>query len=434
MSTGTGWAVGVLDRHEVYLCGPKPDRCARHPVREAAWLDPVHTLESAARIFHGNPYGSATLILAGRPELVEHWRAAATREGIAAWKLAGGWSARAVEPWTTWRREGAPVVHVGVLGRVPLVPPLGREETDSGFLGDIARRVARYAEAVGAPYLMTPGVSGHAAIRSMFSAHGRRAQPYWGARDTRDVDDPRTGAGDLIWRRPPLRDEVEAGMWVHGWDLNAARLAAMGVAEVAYGRLAHRGPQAFDASEAGYWRIHARDVRQHPRRPPLFDPADVREGMVHLTTPIMAELLRRGISPDVTDSWTAPGRRLFRRVAELWDAARRGDDPVVATAAKETYRQAAGLFAHAGGSIYRPDWYHTIMDRQRVTVLAHTERIAHAHSVQPVAVHTDCLWYVCPEADQRRAADRLGLRLGSGLGMWRHHSSAPAREFFKAKG
>lgn len=343
-----------------------------------------------------------------------------------------GWSCTAVEPWTTWRRGDGPRIHVGLLDSIdwtktPLFSP--------GDLGGVvAQRLAWYHGAIGAPYQMTPGVSALAAIRAEFP-RGRRA-PYWGSGlAPRRGDDPRTGAGDLMWKRPPRRDEVGMG-YVHSFDMRAARLAAMGVAELAWDRLEHRQGVVFDETLAGYWGIRAADVPQGRYRIPYVDAGP--DGMAYPTTPVMKSLMRKGVNPDVMDAWVATGVRFLKGVASRWNAARldamAGEPEPVQRAVAATYREGAAMLARAGGSIYRADWYHTIMDRQRMTVFGHVDRIERDHDRYPLMIHTDRLWYASTVSDGRQAAEELRIKIGQGLGQFRVQSSATSAEFFKVRG
>jgi len=400
------------------------------PVSEGAYRDARRILTRAAELAHGHPTG--VVVLDGGAELAAHWQAQTIyRQGEATRLLdEPEWRASELAPWTTWRRPGAPVLHVAFLGQLDpgRTPLFGSDDPHR----EIARRLAWFEHVTGGPFVMTPGVAAHMAIRRAFRAHGPGAQPYWGVKDVRVWDDDRNGCGDLIWHRRPSRTEYELG-WVHGFDLRAARLAAMGVAELAWGRLAHKAVP-FDPALAGYWLIRARDVAWpgvSRRLPPLVEAA--RDGTAWVTTPIMKELMDRGCLPEHTDAWTAPGRRFLREIAERWDRARgavAGAGHGGERAVKALYREGAGLFASPGGSIHRPDWYHTIMDRQRVPVMRHTARIASEHNRRPVAVHTDCLWYASAQPSHELAAAELGIKLGDGMGRFRHHSTTAAAVFW----
>jgi hypothetical protein len=434
--TRAGWSAIVLERGQAHLASGLERSTVAVP---SDVLDrPAYVLDRAARLIQG--HGAGVLVLDGGAELVAAWGRQAvdvdrTGSGRVALVDDDRWHATEVQPWTTWRRVGAPAIHVAFLGA------LDAARTPLFAAGDpraaIAARLAWYHDRVGAPFFMTPGVAGHAAIRAAFRKPGKGAQPYWGAKDWRESDDRREGLGDLQWRRAPLRVEVTEG-WVHAYDLNAARLSAIGVAEVGWSRLSHTGAIAFDPELAGYWAIHAADVRQHPRHTPLISPSSVHDGLVWPTTPAMQWLLDQGRLPAIADSWTTPGRRMFRTIAEKWNNARimpyqdgRDGSRHEVPAVKATYREAAGLMARRGGSIYRPDWYHTFMDRQRVTLLGHIERVARNHSRRPLAVHTDCLWYSSGDPDPARAAAHLGIKIGHALGTFRVHSSTPSADYFR---
>ncbi len=427
----------VLTRDRAYLASEFSRSVAA--VADGAVWDAQRILDRAASAIHGRASGTLVLdVPEVAADLIRSW------DGQRGALEDAGWTtSRQVEPWTTWRRKGGPKVHVAIASAID------QGNTPLFSAGDVptetASALAWYASRMGAPWCMTGGVSGHMAIRAQNDRRGQGQQPYWGQSEApRRHDDSRNGAGDLIWSRAPVQAEVDMG-WVHGFDLNAARLAALGVAEVAWSRLQPTGAIPFDPARAGYWMVPASPLRRHRRLPPLIDFADVRGDLAWVTTPMMKHIARLGIEPGVVDSWTAPGRRMFRDLAEQWDRARLEADGMAGTArtrragaVKATYAQACGLMARPGGSIYRPDWYHTIMDWQRSTLLSHVERIGTRTGRRPLAIHTDCLWYASTHADPFDAAEELGIRVcrpgqPRRLGMFRVHSSKRTSEAFKRK-
>ena len=402
-------------------------------VSDGAHLVSWHALERAAQLMGHKP---GTMLVAGKRTRAA-WLADTTEVLPEL-----GWTFTELEPWTTFRHADLGTVHVGFVEGIDYdrTPLFARTDDPA----DVVRRLAWIHEHIGAPYYMTPGVTGCEAIRRHFDAHARRVtkyegagegqkpfgEPYWGLKDRRDQDDPRTGAGDMMWQRKPRRSDVDAG-WVHAYDLTAARLAALGVASLAWGKLRHVDMPAFDPTQAGYWRVHAHDVNE-PFPGAIYDPATVRDGMVDLTTPMMEILSRCGMCPTAASGWLAPGRRILRTIGEKWNAARLAAPPGRALATvKAVYREAAGMMAREGGSIFRPDWYHTIMDRQRATLISHILRIKRAAGIMPLIVRTDCLWYPADTDNAERHAAQLAIQLGTGLGKFRVHATHTAATFYR---
>jgi hypothetical protein len=361
----------ALGERVAYLA-PDPNNFVAASTNEAAYRDPVHTLTRAAGLFGSDP---GVLLIRAGTDMLRAWNGA--RDQLAE----AGWSCTDVQPWTSWKHNDRPTVHVGALAaidydRTPLFGPDDRP-------ADLVRRVAWAEQAIGAPYHMTPGVTGHAAIRAHYADRRRRqsetggrpngrdfSEPYWGIGSSRDHEDKRNGSGDLIWGRRATRADTAMG-WVHSYDLNAARLAATGVAELGWGKLKRADSPAFDPHQAGYWLVHAHDIAE-PFKGAIYDRADVVAGLVWLTTPMMEFLSGLGMCPVPTEAHTATGRRILRTLAEKWNTARQAAPrgPALDTV-KAVYREATGLFARNGGSIVRHDWYHTIMDRQRATRRPH---------------------------------------------------------------
>lgn len=421
----------ALGDHTAYLASDEVGY-VRTATTHRSYMAPWYVLDRAADLFNDKP---GTLLLNVDRTIRKHWadQAEVTAET--------GWTCTTVEPWTTFKHAGRPTIHVGFLGDIDYdkTPLFTREDRPE----DVVRNLAWVAEHLGAPYRMTPGVTGCAAIRDHFEDKARRAkgpiterqpfgEPYWGAGAVLPTGDTRQGAGDLIWQRRPTRNDT-ALPWVHAFDLNAARLAALGVAELAWGKLKHEQLPAFDPRRAGYWLVHAHEIAE-PFPGAIYDRADVHGGMVWLTTPPMAFLADLGACPVPSEAWVATGRRLLRTIADRWNAARLqlGQGERLETV-KAIYRETAGMMASPGGSICRPDWYHTTMDRQRMTLLTHILRIKRTAGLLPLVVKTDCLWYPSEHENPTRAAEQLGIPLGNGLGKFRHHSTRPATGFYKKR-
>ena len=366
--------------------------------------------------------------LPGIPEatvVVPAWpRDAADRlAGLAGWRVA-----TTIDAATAWRSytEDATgcTVHVGALDVMQAVDPtcwiLG------GSAVDMAARLVGYHAATGVPYRATPGVAGCAMIRRLadqamtakLRGSGKAtAQPYWRwDRHPMTLD----GVGDLRWRQqggPTLGDRD----WVHNFDTRWQYLAAAGVARLAWSPLEHMHAQPYDSEFAGYWQVRAEDVPPMLWEPrgsivPAFDARRVGpDGLVWLTTPIMAYLNDLGINPEVVDSWTCgqSGRYLRTWSERMRDglvaAHQSGRDADLYAALQQTYQQTIGMMQRQGGSIYRPDWAHTIIDTARANLLRKVDRVYKALKILPIRAYVDALFYVTDNTHVGPLADALGV-------------------------
>jgi len=352
------------------------------------------------------------------------------------------WKATKVQAWTRWTHR----VHTGCTVWVYLPSLVTGRDQRIPFLehsADVAEQcLALYdmARLTGHPWSLTAGHTAHLAIQRFVSPDrdnkgvrpDRRIVPYWNQGGTTQA--PNHVGGDMIWRRRPTK--AEAAGYVHAFDMNAARLASMGNAEVGAGRLERRGPIAFDPALGGWWKVERTDltvraqVQPHRDCPPLVDLAPD----MWVTTPVMRYWMDGGIQPPVVDSWVSPARRLFRTTAQRWNDARLITEGVRLDAVKAMYRAGCGLLASPGGLIYRPDWYHTIMDQQRVTLYRRIQAIYARTGLWPIRVQTDCVWYATDTEDAAMFAGQAGIRIDpKALGAWKIYESRPASEVFRSK-
>ena len=374
------------------------------------------------------------LVVQGDPML---WRALA--DGHPSWRAAGK-----VQAWTRWTSVEHPDCKVWVLLLALAGPDQRPTFMATGDPERACRALLDFGHAVGHPYVINPNHTANMALRRLLIPDkdvkgvrpDRRVEPYWGSGQRGAVDDQ--AGGDLIWQRPPLRDE--SGGWVHAYDLNAARLSAMNVVEVARDELEWFGPREFDPTLAGYWGIqrsklskgHVLPAGAARLCPPFID---TDRPLISVTTPIMQLWAETVGVPPIQAARVAPGVRLFRSVAERWDKARKRylaeDDRMIADM-KQIYRGGTGLLASPGGLIYRPDWYHAIMDRQRATLYTRMLQVHEQSDRWPLRVHTDCLWYASDTEDPSLAALELGLPIHpERLGHFKIYSS---RTFAEATG
>lgn len=390
------------------------------------------------------PHRTAVLAVLG-----PHNSAAAWEE----YRTSGGdWTAeQKVAAWTLWRHKDhhGTSVWVWLAHGDKTAPSWMREPLGETPERELCYRMLEFASLFGHPYVLTPGHTAHLALYKAIQPDpankgvrpDRRTTPYWGIGQRWEY--PAGAGGDMVWSRRPTREETHLG-WLQGYDLNAARLAALNTVTVATKQLESTGPIGFDPELHGYWFIDRTAIQRrhvYPDRimewgvfeklmPPLISRPAV--GPVVVTTPIMTRWMERGILPPVSDAKVAPGRRLFRNISERWNKARTTCHPMYLDTAKALYRAGCGLMASPGGLIYRPDWYHTTQDRERVTMWDHTARIFKAVSQTPIKVTTDCLWYASDWRAWEAFAEEAGITIDHlQLGAFKPHKTIPMADALK---
>lgn len=372
-----------------------------------------------------------------------HWREAPHGE-----PTRNGWGA-----WTTFSRPGC-AIHVGIRpliddSRTPLFGP-----------GDlphvVSRRLADFHRLTGVSFRKTPGVAGAAMLRDLYTEYGPLRQPLWKF----GVDNPEVrGIGDLIWHR--ARNEQEkAHLYVHGFDVHGAYLAAAGVADLAWSDLhpwLTGEPIRFDPARAGFWRVldtstvHRFD--DDPYAIPLYGASRVLEdGTVWMSTPAVRTLVEFGARPAIVEATVAdcvldngkPGtRRLMRPWSEAIRDARMkargtvgvaGDETVQQATLKRVPNEAIGMLnptERGRGRIDRWDWAWTIRDLSRGNFTRKIVRVHERTNRWPVRAKTDAVYYTSEHADIGEAALELGIDLAQEWkpGAWHPLGTTPAAEW-----
>ncbi len=355
----------------------------------------------------------------------------------AGWKL----GQRGLGDWTTIYREGGrslQLVIPGWLERGSSACPMWDPTLPAVQL---ARRLGEYADRVGMPFLIVPGVTAVALLRSL-----RRGDDVE-VTEAAELPEPALGGGaelDYGWQRPPTRDELERCEWAQVFDANGQYLAASSSVRLGIGQAVHVDRPSFDPKLPGYWRV---DPGPRPDRllPDLFDPTDRgRDGFRWVTTPTLIIARELGYELDAAEAWVwstaagrdgVPGSRYlepwYRRLrdarAGLVDAA--GNDPdagAVLAAIKRTYANGIGQLGaptSAGLPLYRPDWRHHVVATARANLTRKLVKVAEATGRRPLAVHHDAIVYAADSEDPA-AACPAGLRLGTGLGEFKPQGTA----------
>jgi hypothetical protein len=262
----------------------------------------------------------------------------------------------------------------------------------------------RYRDLIG-PWYATAGVSGVQLARSLVDhPNNRQARPRWviGSETHHALVDKLDLPGplDIIWQPVPGRGKP-AG---HRWDIRNQYLAAAQAAQLGTDTPERSGPLPFDAGRCGWWRARVSGVQHLPHvdsvGPPLWHPgAEVADGTVWLTTPMMSYAAQLGCHLEVVDSYTSPSSRRHLRVwAETirdacYTMAGERDPAELHDAAKGTYAEAIGLCNRPGGRIFRPDWRATIIDLARVLLYRKLARVWSITGHWPARIDRDSVWY-----------------------------------------
>lgn len=313
--------------------------------------------------------------------------------------------------WVTMRAgEHGTRINVGVLeylkpGRTPLFDLAAKAET-------IIDRMTAYQAATGVLFRMTAGVSGCAAIRA--DRKTRATEKLYTQLQTGDVkapdaapvephwrwdDAPKTvhGAGVCVWQRELFPSERHGQ--VITFDIRGQYLASMGSAAQGWGKPRRMIQPTFDASRAGFWQVGGKALLAMDG-PPIVRDID-ESGYTWVTTPVLEYLAGAGIKPYIYDSWTSP---TASQILRPWAAKLKSNlawaetsAPELLPALKRTYAEANGMFNVPGGSIFRPDWYHTHVDLGMINVRRKLDKAKADFGIWPVKIYFDSVSY--PVAD-----------------------------------
>jgi hypothetical protein len=383
-----------------------------------------------------------------------------TRAGENGWRASITVDKRGPETgWLTWTHEvSGKKIHMGILNlmdqsRTPLF-------SLDASAGAIAARVIEYHRVTGALWRMTAGVSGCVGIRANVAervaqanasvdrealaarvAHGRNDRPVllsephwrWDA-----APESLHGLGHMTWMRELVPAERHGLIYV--FDIRAQFLAAMAGARIGWGKPSHTSQPVFDPERAGYWRIPAPTL---PVRPPLVDPKKIDKwGSTWVTTPAMVYFDSLGIRPAPSESWTTatssqilkPWATRLRSVLDYTATPDINADPrfIPAAALKRTYTETIGMFTVTGGSIYRPDWWDTIIDLARVNMMRKLDRARQVLGVWPVKIYHDAVYYPGAEDERDAIASAIGVNIN--IGKFKYQDTMSALEYVRRAG
>lgn len=275
------------------------------------------------------------------------------------------------------------------------------------------------------------------------------------------------------WRRP--YGPAEAGApWVHTFDANAMYLGTWQTVELGMGTPEHYATPRGCAPRVhlpGVWRVELPAGWTEDPRLPAIAPGLRREGagawVGWVMTPTLARLSQHAettgqgqVTPEEGHVWPERSRylraagerirdlRAAALAAQRWattalDSPEEDDAGVgealamaavagaVREAVRDLYTVTTGRLGshkrHAAAPWRRPDWANTIRAEARANLHRKLTRWAAETDAAPFAVRTDALAFATPEEDPAAFAGWIGMRLGDGLGQFRHQGTAERR-------
>jgi hypothetical protein len=335
----------------------------------------------------------------GLPEMIHHTERSRT-PFIHPWtRERGDWVGRGLAAWGYWYRKGGHGfdLHVPAYGRAVWA------ECDSA--PELAARVAMFDRATG-------GVAwkGNGTITSDVYLRRRLRKALVVTEHPEPVASGQAHEVPAILHREP--EEGERGYrYVHALDLNLAYASGASSVPLPTGPCEHReGWPRFDAKLAGVYFVEEGD---RPR---------------WVTAPTMERLDAAGVHALEAYVWPA-SRRHLRPWYEMVRDARATlleDGGPALTAVKDVCREGLGRMASKARTIpegrtladdptYQPYWAWAVIAEVRERLLAGVAELP----VQPVAIDTDCLYFLSSRHSPSHLALHLGLPLGDGLGQFK---------------
>lgn len=304
----------------------------------------------------------------------------------------------------------------------------------------LARRAQMLTDALGVTWDSSGGRTGLALLKKLKASSGRPVlvATEFVAPPSPLVKDPaRTPRSAVLWCRRAT--DVEAGRrYVHGFDVNAMYLSALGASEVGVGEPTHH-PEGieFSGKVAGLWRIRPPESGDW-RLPDISRPAGPVPGTTAWYPTSVIRYLQEVMGQDspILEAYTWPDstRRYFTRWtdtvrdarAEMMRRGSAGDADAqnVLQAIKQTYKAMVGRFGRQEDGrlhspLYRPDWRLTVVSVASVTLLRKLHRVGEQSDQWPVLVSTDEVLYMSDVEDPTLAIP-APLKLGGGLGSFTH--------------
>jgi hypothetical protein len=335
-------------------------------------------------------------------------------------------------------------------GRFVLIPALG---SDFHHLVDddpdpvtIARRLQRFADALGATYTISASTTG---LDLMQVLHWKKREVLFAPSRPVPPAEISTLEADIDWHRPPSEAEAEH-RWVHAYDRGGSYLAGVSGLELGIGAPTYfPDGRDFDKRLPGYWRI-TMPAKGEWLAPNPIDPRnrDITGERTWLTTPTLDVAISLGYEPEIHEAyvWETHSRiydTWYERIRDARTALDTGDpdDTRAREVLKELYVRTLGLTAsfehHQGRPGFAPERYHFIQARAKANIIRRIQQIGADTGRWPVAVSKDTVLYTSDESDPIAAWPGKPEHFGRGLGQYKYEGTAPLadhRKFLTGEG
>ena len=421
------WEICVITKGEIGFANLEGASRVYEQMAPGLLYDAGNLLDSISDTFHNRAEGVLLVDRFPGPSDEEEGAKARTI-AMEASAVKAGWVSTSVNSedtrvtgWLSFRNADAGrVIHVGILpamepGRMALYKASDPAQT-------IIDKMIEYGTTTGVLWRINGGISCCLGIRADREERSGvqsslvelgidmdKGEPWW---RWDSAPSGLHGAGRPTWSRDLAPAERHGH--VVTFDVRAQGLAAMYTARFGWGRPRRKGNATFDPTRAGLWLIAGRALTGMDG-PPLLDERYVdSRGLTWVSTRALEHYFRLGIEPLIYDSWTtATSAQLLKPFAQKLRNALLTETCTIREAIKATYSEGPSMWTRPGGSIFRPDWYHTHQDTATFNLRLKIEKAKQEIGMWPCRIYGDEISYpVDDEQGHRELAAALGVELG----------------------
>lgn len=299
---------------------------------------------------------------------------------------------------------------------------------------DVARRLQRFADALGAPYSISAATTCHDLMKTTAPNKEQRLLRF-APSDPVPPAEIASLEQDINWHRKPTEEEL-SHTYVHGFDRGGSYLAGVAGLQLGVGAPTYMQPGSaiqFNKNIPGYWRIEM-PAKSEWLYPNPLDPRNRDEDftgqLTWVTTPTLEIAIDLGYEFEIQEAyvWENHTRLLDTWYGKVRDALLTLDtvdpDDIAARAVVKTlYKRGLGLMAsfehQRGRDLFAPERYHAIQAKARGAIIRRVHQIGTDTGRWPVAITADTVLYTSNESDPAKAWPGHERNFGRGLGQFK---------------